>query len=163
VVKAQRTLQDLLVGDQRLDLESLLTEADLLELRLALESDSLFRQQFDADPIAAAKDAGNLRLALGLEREMRELIAFAERIATDSTFNIQFEADPATTLAASGMPMATHEPLLRALDVSDDALARLPEVVAHRHEQSSVRAGLVLLLLGTTAAAQELRATPRAT
>src|SRR5262245_1667635 len=151
VVKAQRTLQDRLVG------ESLLTEADLAELRLALETDAHFSRQFDADPIAAARDAGKLRLALGLEREVQGLVALAERVAADGVYRVELETDPTKALAEAGIPVATHEPLLRALDASDDALARLPEVVAHQHEQP-VRVGIVLLLLGTSALAGELRA-----
>ena len=74
VAKAQRTLLDMIVRDDRVLAETVLTDGDLVELRRRLETDPLFRQRFDADPVAAAEAAGMRELALGLEREMRELV-----------------------------------------------------------------------------------------
>ena len=60
-------------------------------------------------------------------------------------------------LVAAGMPAATAEPLLQALAVPDDVLAKLPEVVAHQYEQPPLRARLLILLLGSTAVAEKIR------
>jgi hypothetical protein len=44
------------------------------------------QQRFDADPVAAAEAAGMHELALGLEREIRELVGLADRIANDDAY-----------------------------------------------------------------------------
>jgi putative modified peptide len=119
----------------------------------------MFRQRFDADPVAAAEAAGMRELALGLEREMRELVALAERIANDDVYRADLHTDPVSALVAAGMPTATAEPLLQALAVPEDVLAKLPEVVAHQHEELPLKARLLILLLGSTAVASRIRGT----
>lgn len=141
--------------------ERKLTEGDLAELARELEIDPIFRQRFDADPVAAAEAAGMRELALGLEREMRELVALAERIANDHVYRAELDRDPVAALVAAGAPAATAEPLLQALAVPDDVLAMLPEVVAHQDEQLSLKARLLTLLLGSTAVAEKIRAATR--
>jgi hypothetical protein len=140
---------------------SVLTDGDLAALERALESDPVFRQRFDSDPVAAAEERGMRALASGLKREMRELVALAERVANDAGFRSELDEDPLAALAAVGMPSATAEPLLQALGVQDDVLAKLPEVVAHRYEAVTRRERLLLLLLGTTAVVDGLRPEPR--
>ena len=125
-----------------------------------LESDPMFRQRFDSDPVTAVEEAGMRELALRLKREMRDLVALAERIANDDAFRSELDADPVAALVAAGMPAATAEPLLHALAVPDEMLTKLPEVVAHHHGQVSRRARLLILLLGTTAVAEKIRITP---
>ena len=141
--------------------ESRLKDGDLAELGRALEIDPMFRQRFDADPVAAAEAAGMPELALGLEREMREVVALAERIANDDVYRDELNADPVAALVAAGMPAATAEPLLQALAVPDEVLAKLPDVVAHEHEQLPLRARLLILVLGSTAVAEKIRAATR--
>jgi putative modified peptide len=138
-----------------------LTDRDLAELGRKLEVDPTFRQHFDADPVAAAKAAGMPELAVGLEREMRELVALAERIANDDFYRAELDKDPVAALAAAGMPAATAEPLLQALDLPDEVLARLPEVVAHQSEQLPLKARMLLLLLGRPAVTEKIRAATR--
>ena len=53
--------------------ERTLTDGDLAELARKLEINPMFRQRFDADPVAAAEGAGMHELGLRLERELREL------------------------------------------------------------------------------------------
>ena len=56
----------------------------------------------------------------------------AGRIARDDAYRVELAADPLAALAAAGIPAAaTTEPLLRALAVSEEMVAKLPEVVAH--------------------------------
>jgi hypothetical protein len=98
-------------------------------------------------------------LALRLEREMRDLVALAERITNDDVFRSELEADPVAALVAAGMPAETAEPLLHALAVPDEMLTRLPEVVAHQHEQAPRRARVLIPLLGTSAAVERIRTT----
>jgi putative modified peptide len=136
-----------------------LTDRDLAELGRKLESDPAFRQRFDSDPVAAAEEAGMRELALRLGREMRALVAFAERIANDDLYRAELEADPVAALNSAGMSAAVAEPLLQALAVRDETLARLPEVVAHQHEQLPRSARLLVLLLGTSAAVEQIRST----
>jgi putative modified peptide len=135
-----------------------LTDADLTTLRRALESDPAFRERFDADPVAAVEAAGLPELAVGLEREMRELVALAERVANDSRFRAELDADPVAALTAAGMPAATAEPLLQALALPDEVLAKLPEVVAHGHERPEHEEQLLMLLLGSAAVVRRIRA-----
>jgi hypothetical protein len=161
VTKAQRIFLDLSTTAHPRAAETGLTEGDLAELRHALESDALFRQRFDADPIAATQAAGLRELALRLAREMRELVALAERIAIDDVYRAELDADPVATLVAAGMPAATAAPLLQALAVPDDVLAKLPEVVAHQHERPPLKARLLIILLGSTAVVETIRSPAR--
>jgi hypothetical protein len=138
-----------------------LTDRDLAELGRKLEIDPMFRQRFDADPVAAVEAAGMHELALGLAREMRELVALAERIANDDLFRAELDAEPVRALVAAGMPAASAEPLLRGLAVPDEVLAKLPDVVAHQYEELPLKAGLLILLLGTPAVTGKIRAVTR--
>jgi putative modified peptide len=117
----------------------------------------MFRQRFDSDPVAAADETGMRELALRLKREMRDLVALAERITNDDAFRSELDADPVAALVVAGMPAETAEPLLHALAVPDEVLTRLPDVAAHQHEQVSRRARLLILLLGTTAVVEKIR------
>ena len=137
-----------------------LTDHDLATLGRKLESDPIFRQRFDSDPVVASEELGMHGLALRLEREMRELVALAERLTNDEVFRSELDTDPAAALVAAGMPEGTAEPFLHALDASDDVLARLPEVVAHQHEHVPPMTRLLILLLGTSAVAETLRTKP---
>ena len=141
--------------------ERWLTDGDLTELARELEIDPIFRQRFDADPVAAAEAAGMREFALGLEREIRELVALAERIANDDVYRAELDTDPVAALVAAGMPAATAEPLLQALAVPDEVLAKLPEVLAHQYEQLPLKARLLILLLGSTAVAEKIRSATR--
>ena len=141
--------------------ERWLTDGDLAELARELEIDPIFRQRFDADPVAAAEAAGMREFALGLEREIRELVALAERIANDDVYRAELDTDPVAALVAAGMPAATAEPLLQALAVPDEVLAKLPEVLAHQYEQLPLKARLLILLLGSTAVAEKIRSATR--
>jgi hypothetical protein len=156
IEKAQRTLLEMLAQD-RTAVDRALIEASATKLRRALELDPLFRESFNGDPVAAAEAAGWPELARGLEREMRELVALAERITADSAYRDGLHADPVTTLEMSGVPSDAAEPLLRALGASEGVLGKLPEVVAHQHEQQSIRSRLVILLLGSTAVVEKIR------
>jgi hypothetical protein len=161
VMKARRIFLDLGVTGHPGTAETRLTEGDLAELRHALEIDPLFRQRFDADPLAAAQAAGLPELALRLAREMRELVALAERIAIDDVYRAELDTDPVGALVAAGMPASTAEPLLQALAVPDAVLAKLPEVVAHQHEQPPLKARLLIILLGSTAVVETIRSPAR--
>lgn len=161
VTKAQRILVDMSARHQPVVEERWLTDGDLAKLGRELEMDPMFRQRFDADPVAAAEEAGMHELALGLERELREVVALAERIANDDVYRAELDTDPVAALVAAGMPAATAEPLLQALAVPDDVLAKLPEVVAHQFEQQPLKARLLFLLLGSTAVAETIRSATR--
>jgi putative modified peptide len=161
VTKAQRIPFDMSVRGQPVAEERRLTDGDLAELGRELEIDPIFRQRFDADPVAAAEAAGMRELALGLQREMRELVALAERIANDDVYRAELDTDPVAALVAAGMPAATAEPLLQALAVPDEVLAMLPEVVAHQLEQLPLKARLLILLLGSSAVAEKIRSATR--
>jgi putative modified peptide len=151
---------DWVISAQRIALDrGVLRESDLAELGQKLESDQMFRQRFDSDPVAAAEETGMRELALRLKWEMRHLVALAERIANDDVFRSELEEDPVAALVAAGMPAGTAEPFLHALVVRDDVLAKLPDVVAHQHEQVPRKERLLLLLLGTSAAVEKLRTT----
>jgi putative modified peptide len=139
----------------------MLTDGDLAELGRKLESDPMFRQRFDDDPVAAAEEAEMHDLASGLEREMQQLVALAERIANDEAYRGKLTSDPLAALVSAGMPPATAEPLLQALAVPDEVIAKLPEVVAHQHEQLPLKTRLLIYLLGSTAIAEKLRSTTR--
>ena len=161
VTKAQRIPLEMSLRDQPVVEERWLTDGDLAKLGRELETDPMFRQRFDADPVAAAEAAGMHEVALGLERELRELVALAERIANDDVYRGELDTDPVAALVAAGMPAATAEPLLQALAVPDEVLAKLPEVVAHQYEQLPLKARLLILLLGSTAAAEKIRSATR--
>jgi hypothetical protein len=92
---------------------------------------------------------------------MRELVALAERIANDDVYRAELDRDPVAALVAAGMPAATAEPLLQALAVPEDVLAKLPEVVAHQYEEPPLEARLLILLLGSTAVAEKIRSATR--
>jgi hypothetical protein len=140
---------------------SALTDRHLIELGRKLESDPSFRKRFDADPVAAAETMGMREVALGLEREIRGLVALAERIASDNVYRAALDADPVAELRAAGMPPAAADPLLRALAIDDETLAKLPEVVAHGHEPIPRTARLLILLLGSTAVVEKIRSASR--
>jgi hypothetical protein len=156
VTRAQRIPLEM-SAPERPVAEETLTDGDLAELGRKLEIDSMLRRRFDADPVAAAEAAGMHELGLGLEREIRVLVGLAERIANDDAYHAELVTDPLAALAGAGIPAATVEPLLRALAVPDEVLARLPEVVAHQHEQLPLKARLLILVLGSTAVAEEIR------
>jgi len=161
VTEAQRIPLDLSLRGQPVADESGLTDRDLAELARELEMDPIFRQRFDANPVAAAEAAGMRQLAVGLQREMRGLVALAQRIANDDAYRAELDADPVAALVAAGIPAATAEPLLQALAVPDEVLAMLPEVVAHQHEQLPLKARLLILLLGSTVVAEKIRSATR--
>jgi len=156
-VRAQRIFLDLSIPGHPRTAETRLAEGDLVELRQALKVDPLFRQRFDADPIAAVQAAGMRELALRLAQEMHELVALAERIASDDDYRAELDEDPMAALVSAGMPAETAEPILQALAVPDDVLAKLPEVVAHQHEQPPLKARLLISLLGSTAVVETIR------
>jgi hypothetical protein len=158
VTKAQRIPFDIGVRHQPEADEKMWTDGGLAELGRKLETDPMFRQRFDVDPVGAAEAAGMHELALGLEQEMRELVALAERIANDNVYRAELETNPASALVEAGMPAAIAEPLLQALTVADDVLAKLPEVVAHQYEQLPHKARLLILLLGRPAVVEKIRA-----
>ena len=157
VTRMQHTISDMLVRDRDLPLESALMDGGLRKLTRALKRDPAFRRAFDADPIAAAEDAGWPELARALEGEMRALIALAERVAADDAFRAELERKPLTTLEAAGIPSDAAEELLRALSAPDDVFTLLPEVVAHGHEQEPIGTRLLILLLGATEVRETLR------
>lgn len=141
--------------------EQALTDRDLAELGRKLEVDATFRHAFDLDPVAAAEEAGMRGLASRLRYELGELVALAERFARDDAYRRTLTADPIETLAMAGLPAAAAEPLLEAFAVPDEVLERLPEVVAHVRKPLSPAARVLVLLLGSTAVATELRSAAR--
>jgi hypothetical protein len=145
---------------QEIPLGPPLSDADLAELSRRLESDPGFRERFDTDPVAAAEFAGMSGLASQLRREMRELVGLAERIASDSAYRAELDDDPQAVLVAAGVPSESAEPLLRALDLPEELLEKV-EVCAHRQEGLSLKERLVMLLLGTSALDQAIRAATR--
>ena len=100
-------------------------------------------------------------VAVGLEQEIRELVALAERVAYDDAFRTNLEADPVAALDAAGMPEAAAEQLLDALDVPDEVRARMSEVVAHYQQELPLKAHLLILLLGNTSVTERMRTAPR--
>ena len=160
-MRAKRIFVQHRISDSPAPARKPLTEGDLAWLRRALEVDPTFRRRFDADPVAAAEDAGMPHVAVGLEQELRELVALAERVAYDSVFRGNLEADPVVALDAAGMPEAAAEQLLNALDVSDAVLARVPEVAAHHQQELPLKAHLLILLLGSTAVTEKIHAAAR--
>jgi hypothetical protein len=140
-----------------------LTDHELARLRRALELDPSFRRRFDADPVAATEAAGMRDVAAGLEQELRELVAFAERIARDRDLRTELETDPVATLAAAGFPDAATDSLLIVLDVDGEAQALLPEVVAHHYLQPPPRGQVLIILLGSRAVADKIQSALRNT
>ncbi len=155
VTKAQSTILEMLARDRTADATPL-TETQLAELGHALERDPAFRRSFDTDPVAAAEAAGWSDLARALQREMRGLVALAERIAADESFRAELGRDPQRVLVASGVPSAAAEPLRQALEGSD-AGSMVSDVVAHQHEQLPLTPRLISLLLRSSAFAEHIR------
>jgi hypothetical protein len=139
VTKAQRTISDRLARNRPF--------VDLMDLTRELERDPVFREAFDADPIAGAEAAGWPDLARDLERELFALIALAERIAADAAFRAELDAHPVTTLESASVPPGVAEPFLRTIAMPAAALAKLPDVVAHAQEQEPFRTRILILLL----------------
>ena len=135
-----------------------LTDRDLEDLGRRLERDPSFRQQFDVDPVAAADAAGLHELGSRLQRELRELVALAERVANDERYQAELAADP---IAALGVPTGSAEPLLQLLGARPEVLAKLPEVEAHLLGQQVLRERLLILLLTSKSVADELGAAAR--
>lgn len=161
VMRAKQIFVDQRVRDTPAPASKRLTDGVLEMLNRTLEVDPLFRRRFDADPVAAAEEAGMPELAAALEQEMRELVALAERVANDNVFRAELGADPVAALAAAGMPEAAAEQLLNALDVPDEVLTRMPEVVAHQQQELPLKAHLLILLLGSTAVTEKIHAATR--
>jgi hypothetical protein len=141
---------------QEIPLGPALSDSDVAELARRLETDDGFRKRFDADPVAAAEFAGMSDLSAQLRREMHELVALAERITSDSAYRELLEDDPQAALVAAGIPGETAEPLLRAFALPEDVLEKV-EVCAHRSEGLSLKARLIMLLLGTSAVNEAVR------
>ena len=156
VTMAQSTILELLAGDWTAADPTPLTETQLAELGHALDRDPAFRRSFDTDPVAAAEAAGWSDLARGLEREMRGLVALAERIAADESFRAELEGDPRRVLVAAGIPSASTEPLREALEGSV-AGSMVSDVVAHQHEHLPLTPRLISLLLRSRAFAEHIR------
>lgn len=128
---------------QRIPLRSApLSEEELEKLAARLERDPVFRREFDADPVAAAKAVGMRDLGLRLEYEIGELIALAERVARDDERGEELVA----ALAAEGTP---PESLLEVIYASD--------VEAHAQRPRSLEQEALLLALSSNAVADELR------
>ena len=159
--RAQRIPLEMGLRRERVAEATTLTDRDLTELGRRLERDPSFRQQFDVDPVAATEAAGMPELGSRLQREISELIALAERVASDDAYRAELVADPLTALGAAGVPAGSAEPLLQMLAVSPEVLAKLPEVEAHLLGERSRNERLLLLLLTSTAVADELRAAAR--
>src|SRR6266542_2711748 len=81
--RAQRIPLEIGLRRERVAEATTLTDRDLTELGRRLERDPSFRQQFDVDPVAATEAAGMPELGSRLQREIRELVALAERVASD--------------------------------------------------------------------------------
>jgi hypothetical protein len=146
---------------QEIPLALPLSDDDVSALAGRLESDTAFRERFDADPVAAAEAAGMSGLAAQLRREMHELVSLAERIASDSAYRAELDADPQTVLVAAGVPDETTEPVIRAFALPEELLERVPDVCAHKQEGLSLKARLVMLLLGTSALDEAIRSATR--
>lgn len=161
VAKAKRIPGNQMVGGSWAQARKPLTDRDVTKLRRALDADPKFRRRFDVDPVAAAEEAGMPDVAVGLDQELRELISLAERVAGDDAFRAELEADPVAVLAAAGVVEEVAEQLLDVLDVSEDVLAKLPEVVAHGHGPVPCKEQLVTFLLESTAVTETIRAAIR--
>jgi hypothetical protein len=141
--------------------ETRLTEAFLVRLSRALETDTVFQARFDADPVAAAEAAGMSDVAGALAHELRELVRLAERVAADEAYRAELEADPAATLAVAGIPLEGAPIFVEALELREDVSSKLPDVVAHEHHGLSLEARLVTLLLRSGAAIEDIRKAAR--
>jgi len=80
VVSGQRAIAEMLARDRASGTRPVLGDVELSRLSRALDLDPIFRESFDADPVAAVEAAGWPVLARSLEREITELVALAERI-----------------------------------------------------------------------------------
>ena len=143
---------------QEIPLGEPLTEGDVVRLAQLLERDPAFRARFDVDPIAAAEAAGMRALAAQLKRELRELVALAERLASDDAYRAALGDDPQAVLVTAGIPEETAEPVLRALAVPEELLDKVPDFAAHRQEKLSLKARVLMMLLGTSALNEAVRA-----
>jgi hypothetical protein len=158
VAKAKQTLLERLRSAA--SAQTRLTDAVLVRLGRALETDTLFRARFNADPVAAAEAAGMDDVASALAHELRQLVRLAERVAADEAYRAELEAAPAATLAAAGIPLEGAQQFVEALELRD-ASSKLPEVVAHQHHSVSLEARLALLLLQSSAAIESIRKAAR--
>jgi hypothetical protein len=131
------------------------------ELGRQLERDPSFRQQFDADPVAAVEAAAMHELGLRLRRDIDELVTLAERVTRDEAYRADLAADPLAVLAAAGLPGGSAEPLLQVLALPTELPALLPDVEAHVLGKRPLDEGLLLLLLTSRAVVEELRAVTR--
>ena len=156
IESAQRAVVEMLARDRAAATTPAREELELSRLMRALDLDPAFRASFDADPVAAVEAAGWPALARALEREAAELVALAERIAADAAYRRELDQHPTSTLEASGVPAPVVEPLLRALDMPDDVLAKVPEVVAHQEAADATRSRLLILLVGSRALPRRL-------
>jgi hypothetical protein len=139
---------------QRIPLTSaLLSDRDLAELGRRLEADPSFRRDFDADPVAAADAAGMREIGLRLRRELRELVALAERVAGDEVRRAELVA----ALGDKSAPVAGAKPMLELLAVGSTPA----DVEAHGVEKPGAAESLLLLLLTSPSVADELRAAVR--
>jgi hypothetical protein len=138
-----------------------LTARDVEELGRRLERDPSFRQQFDADPVAAVNAAAMHELGLRLQRDIQELVTLAERVARDDAYRADLAADPLGVLVAAGMPAESAEPLLQALALPTEVPALLPDVEAHVRGERPLDERLLLLLLSSKTVVEELRAAAR--
>jgi hypothetical protein len=139
---------------QRIPLTSaLLSDRDLAELGRKLEQDPSFRRDFDADPVAAAEAAGMREIGLRLQRELRELVALAERVASDEAQRVKLVA----ALGGESVTVAGAKPLLDLLAVASTSA----DVEAHVLGKPGAEESLLLLLLTSPAVADELRAAVR--
>jgi hypothetical protein len=143
---------------QELPLAAPLSGADVARLAQRLERDGTFRARFDADPVAAAEAAGMQTLAAQLRREMRDLVGLAERIAADETYRRALEEDPQAVLVSAGIPSQATEPVLRALALPEELLEKVPDFAAHGQEKLSLKARIVMMLIGTSALNEAVRA-----
>jgi hypothetical protein len=64
-------------------------------------------------------------------------------------------------LVAAGVPDETTEPVIRAFALPEELLERVPDVCAHKQEGLSLKARLVMLLLGTSALDEAIRSATR--
>jgi hypothetical protein len=138
-----------------------LTARDVEELGRRLERDPSFRQQFDANPVAAVEAAAMYELGLRLQRDIQELVALAERVARDDAYRADLAQDPLAVLTAAGLPVGSAEPLLQVLVLQTEAPALLPDVEAHVLGERPPEERLLLLLLTSRAVVEELRAAAR--
>ena len=147
VVSAQRAIAEMLARDRASGTRPVLGDVELSTLSRALDLDPIFRESFDADPVAAVEAAGWPMLARSLEREITELVALAERIVSDAAFREEVHQHPVMTLEESGLPFLAIEPLLEALEMPEEVRARVPGVVAHHQARESSRSRLLLLII----------------